>query len=71
MRNEEGLLSIYPAIFALMNAGFTIKQITEDVNQNLNIKITYRQLLYLIQRVTNKTIHKEYDNIVALFIILI
>ena len=66
MRNEEELLSIYPAIFALMNAGFTIKQITEDVNQHLNIKITYRQLLYLIERVTNKTIHKEYDNIVVI-----
>jgi hypothetical protein len=66
MRNEEELLSIYPAIFALMNAGFTIKQITEDVNQQLSIKITYRQLLYLIQRVTNKIIHKEYDNIVVI-----
>lgn len=66
MKNEEGLLSIYPAIFALMNAGFTIKQITKDVNQHLSIKITYRQLLYLIERVTNKTIHKEYDNIVVI-----
>ncbi len=66
MRNEEELLSIYPAIFALMNADFTIKQITEDVNQHLNIKITYRQLLYLVQRVTNKTIHREYDNIVVI-----
>lgn len=66
MRNEEELLSNYPLIFALMIAGITIKEITKDVNQHLNIKITYRQLLYLIERITNKTIHKEYNNIVVI-----
>lgn len=66
MRNEEELLSIYPAIFALMNAGINIKQIAEDVNQYLNTNVTYRQLLYLVKRVGNHTIHKEYDNIVVI-----
>ena len=66
MRNEEELLSIYPAIFALMNAGITIKQITEDVNQCFNINVNYRQLLYLVERIKNNTIHKEYDNIVVI-----
>ena len=66
MRNEEELLSNYPLIFALMNAGITIKQITEDVNQQLNTNVTYRQLLYLIHRVSNNTIHNEYNNIIVI-----
>lgn len=63
MRNEELLLSNYPFILELINAGHTIKQITQDVNKQFDTQITYRQLLYLIARVRNNTIHKEYDNI--------
>lgn len=66
MRNEELLLSNYPFILELMNAGHTIKQITEDVNKYLDANTTYRQLLYLINRVRDNTIHKEYDNIVII-----
>lgn len=66
MRNEEQLLSNYSFILELINTGFRIKQITQDINRCLGIKITERQLRYLIDRVRNNTIHKEYDNIVLI-----
>lgn len=66
MKHKELLLSNYSFILELIKAGFQIRQITQDVNRKLDIQITQRQLQYLIDRVNNNTIHKEYDNIVLI-----
>lgn len=66
MQNEEVLLSNYHFIYKLLNAGFEIKEIVEEIKQNLQLNVTYGQLVYLIKRVRAKTIHKEYDRIVII-----
>lgn len=66
MKHEELLLSNYSWISGLLNSGVNVQQITQDLNQHLGIQITTRQLRYLIDRVNNKTIHKEYDNVVVI-----
>lgn len=66
MQNEELLLSNYDFIHKLLNAGFEIKDMVGEVNQHLQLKITYWQLVYFIRRVKAKTIHKEYDQLVAI-----
>lgn len=66
MRNEELLLSNYDCIHKLLNAGFEIKDIVGEVNKTLQLKISYWQLVYFIRRVKAKTIHKEYDQLVAI-----
>lgn len=66
MKNEELLLSNYDLIFNLLSAGVGLQQITNDVNKYIGTQITYRQLRYLIYRVRNNSIHKEYDNIIMI-----
>lgn len=66
MKNEELLLSNYSFILKLRDAGLTIKETTKEVNQYLGTKINYLELTYLIRRVRNNKIHKEYNNIVLI-----
>lgn len=64
MHNEEQLLTHFNFILGLKNAGFSMRQIAEDVNYKFNCKIEPRQLRYFIYKVKNKTIHSEYNNII-------
>ena len=66
MQNKEHVLSNYHLIYEMLNVGLSVKQITLEINKILNIQITYRQLRYLINRVQNRTIHREYDNIIMI-----
>ncbi|MCX8514236.1 MAG: hypothetical protein ORN24_01560 [Burkholderiales bacterium] len=66
MKNYERVLSNYDFILALLDAGFTIKELVNEINSKLYESFTYRELLYLIQKVRAKTIHKEYDNIILI-----
>lgn len=66
MRNEEQLLSHYDVVLGLINAGFGVKQIAQDLHEHLDIQITQRQLRYLIDRVRNNKIHKEYNRIAVI-----
>jgi hypothetical protein len=50
----------------MLNVGFTIKQITGEINRVLDTNIIYRELLYLIKKVQSKTIHREYDRIIMM-----
>ena len=69
MKNFEQLLSNYDFILNLLHAGFTVKQITQEISSQLRISITYGELLYLIKRVKLNTIHREYDSIVMVDIL--
>ncbi len=66
MKNYERVLSNYDFILALLDAGFTIKELVNEINNKLHESFTYRELLYFIQKVRAKTIHKEYDNIILI-----
>lgn len=69
MKNFEQLLSNYDFILNLLHAGLTVKQIAQEINSQLNISVTYTELLYLIKRVKANTIHREYDSIVMVDIL--
>lgn len=64
MHNQEQLLTHFNFISGLKNAGFSMRQITEDVNQKFKCKIEPRRLRHFIDKVNNKTIHSEYNNII-------
>lgn len=64
MYNEEQLLTHFNFILGLKNAGFSVRQITDDVNYKFNCHIEPRKLRYFIDKVNNKTIHSEYNNII-------
>lgn len=64
MQNVEQLLTNFNFIISLKNAGFTSTKIAQDVNSKLACNISPRQLRDLINKVNNKTIHIEYNNII-------
>ena len=48
MHNEEQLLTNFNFILGLKNAGFSMRQIAEDVNHKFNYNLESRQLRYFI-----------------------
>ena len=66
MKNDEVLLTNYPYILKLINIGVSIKKIVYQLEKFFDIKVTYRELLYLIERVRTGKIHPEYNNIIVI-----
>lgn len=64
MHNQEYILSNYPLIYEMLNVGFSIKEITGELNRVLDTKISYREMVYLIRKVQKKSLHREYDRVV-------
>ena len=66
MKDYEHLLSHYDFIVTLLDAGYLLKEIVQEVNSRLNTVVTYRQLQYLIYMVKSNTVHREYDNLIVI-----